>query len=81
MICPRCGEINPDSAGECSRCHHKFRLGHAFNDPAHATYPSFTRESSENDGISKRKKIAGYIIFILLLLPLILAIISYFVDF
>ncbi|MFC1541098.1 hypothetical protein ACFL50_01470 [Candidatus Latescibacterota bacterium] len=80
MICPRCGEINSDSAGECLQCHHKFRLGHAFNDPAHATYSSFTRESSENDGKSKRLKIVVYIGFMLLLLALILAIISYFVS-
>ena len=78
MICPRCGEINSDSAGECSRCHHKFSLGHAFNDPAHATYPSFVGKSPGN---AKRLNIVGYIVFILLFLALILAIISSFVGF
>ena len=57
MICPRCGEINIDSAGQCSNCHHKFRFGHAFNDPANITYPSFTQKSSKKSKKSKRKNI------------------------
>ena len=32
MLCPSCGNPQPDDAGRCSEC------GHAFNDPAKMHY-------------------------------------------
>ena len=81
MICPRCGQLNSDSAGQCSQCHYKFRPGYAFNDPANAMYPSFVQKSSHESKKSKRKNIVGYVLFILLLLVLILSVYSSFYDF
>ena len=38
MICPHCGQQNPDSASLCSNCHYKFRFGHAHGDPRKMMY-------------------------------------------
>jgi len=35
MICPNCGENNPEAAPECARCQYKFSFAHALNDPSH----------------------------------------------
>jgi len=32
MICPKCGESNQDSAGECRQCFYKFRVGYGYGD-------------------------------------------------
>lgn len=43
MICPRCGQPNPDSAAECSKCFHKFSFGHGYGDPAKREYGNVNR--------------------------------------
>ncbi len=73
MICPKCGEENPETAGECSNCFYKFRFGHAYNDPAHLSFP-IEIKSSEN----KRTKIMKYIFLLFIALVILLAIIVSF---
>jgi len=69
MLCPKCGQENPDNAGQCSNCFYKFRFGNAFNDPKNMTFVT--------PGKSKESKIARYIFFSILLFLFILIIVSW----
>ena len=60
MICPKCGYANPDNAAQCAHCYYKFRFGHAYNDPAAASFPSL--------GSSKKMRLVRLIFFLFFIL-------------
>ena len=70
MICPSCGAQNPDSAEICAKCHHRFRFGHAFNDPSKMHIVKFIKSTDTTP--TKNLK---YFVFSILLIAFLLAIV------
>jgi uncharacterized membrane protein YvbJ len=72
MICPNCGAENPDGAAQCSVCNHKFRFGHAFNDPESMSFLPPAR--------TVKAKILRYVFFALLVAVFVLLLVTWFRD-
>jgi uncharacterized membrane protein YvbJ len=70
MICPKCGQQNPDSAAMCTNCYYKFNFGHAHGDPGRTFY--FGSSSPKKKWVS----IALIIVFVFFIVMFILSLIS-----
>jgi hypothetical protein len=69
MICPSCGVENQDSASQCVNCHHKFRFGHAYNDPKNMTLPNFLKSGSAKTKAVRLAVVAMlFVVFALMIL-------------
>jgi len=70
MVCPKCGQQNPDSAAICTNCYYKFKFGHAHGDPGKIFY--FPSSSSKK----KWASIVLIIVFVIFIVMFLLSLIS-----
>ena len=71
MICPSCGHDNTDSAGQCVNCHHNFRFGYAFDDPANMTIISWDERLKHKTKL----RVIGYLLLFLAIMGFALVIV------